>query len=364
MTGMDPESSPGPQRGGSVVPGLEPQWLVRLRHAVHIDFAPRHRPPSLLSLAVATVVSVVGSLGFDEACVHLATAIDPALGSYPHYQFSDYATLTVIGVVVACAGWPVVSFVSSTPRWVFLRSAVAVTVVLWLPDVWLLLQGQPPKAVAVLMVMHLGIALVTYNVLVHVARLRPSLRMVTEPYRLALTERMVRRLWSSMAILVAAELALGVVTIVSVPFKRPNTVLPTRATALYAAHGAVGIALGVGALLALVLSSVTGRMARIGAVMGAVGVAIGLAGGLCATFQTTRLLGMAAMMVGVVVAGVGYMVPSLEAMGKAEAARAAAAREALAQTRPPTGTASGARDKERDPQTSVNGHGDFEAPPR
>jgi hypothetical protein len=41
--------------------------------------------------------------------------------------------------------------------------------VLWLPDLYILASGQPPGAVAVLIVMHLAIALVTYNCLVRIA---------------------------------------------------------------------------------------------------------------------------------------------------------------------------------------------------
>jgi hypothetical protein len=43
---------------------------------------------------------------------------------------------------------------------------------LFLPDLYILKQGQPAKAVAVLMVMHLAIALVTYNALVRLAPVR------------------------------------------------------------------------------------------------------------------------------------------------------------------------------------------------
>ena len=41
---------------------------------------------------------------------------------------------------------------------------------LWLPDLYILADGEPPKAVAVLMLMHLAIAVVTYNCLVRIAR--------------------------------------------------------------------------------------------------------------------------------------------------------------------------------------------------
>jgi len=54
---------------------------------------------------------------------------------FVHFQFSDYAKLTVVGVLIACAAWPIVARVSSAPRWLFLRLAVLVTLVLLLPDV-------------------------------------------------------------------------------------------------------------------------------------------------------------------------------------------------------------------------------------
>jgi hypothetical protein len=50
--------------------------------------------------------------------------------------------------------------------------AIGVTLVLWLPDVYILVQGQPAKAVGFLFVMHLAIALVTYNALVRLAPVR------------------------------------------------------------------------------------------------------------------------------------------------------------------------------------------------
>jgi hypothetical protein len=83
-------------------------------------------------------------------------------------------------VVIACLAWPVVTRISSAPRWLFLRMAIAVTLVLWLPDVYILVGGQPAKAVAVLFVMHLAIAVVTYNALVHIAKTKP-LDQVSDP---------------------------------------------------------------------------------------------------------------------------------------------------------------------------------------
>ena len=87
-----------------------------------------------------------------------------------HFQFSDYSKLTIIGVVVACVGWPVITRVSSAPRWIYFRLAIVVTLVLFLPDLYILHNGAPGRAVAVLMVMHLAIAVVTYNSMVRIAR--------------------------------------------------------------------------------------------------------------------------------------------------------------------------------------------------
>ncbi len=139
---------------------------------VKVDFAPRHRQPSTIRLLVATAVSLAGSLGVDAAIVAVGTAVFPSTKGYVHFQFDDYAKLTVIGVFIACAAWPIVTRISSAPRWLFFRLAILVTLVLWLPDIYIWAKGQPAKAVAVLMCMHLAIALVTYNALVHIAPVR------------------------------------------------------------------------------------------------------------------------------------------------------------------------------------------------
>jgi hypothetical protein len=141
---------------------------------VKVDFAPTHRPPSSARVVVASAVSLVGSLAADAALVAIGEAVFPSTNGYGHFQFSDYSKLTIIGVVIACVAWPIVTRISSAPRWLFLRLAVVVTVVLLLPDVYILKQGQPPRAVAVLMCMHLAIAVVTYNALVRLAPVRPQ----------------------------------------------------------------------------------------------------------------------------------------------------------------------------------------------
>ena len=112
------------------------QLLERLR----VDLDPPHRQPSGLRLLLATVVSVVGSLVADALLVVLGTRI------------------------------------SSAPRWLFVRLAILVTLVLLLPDVYILVQGQSGEAIAILVLMHLAIAAITYNSLVRIAPTRPLLR--------------------------------------------------------------------------------------------------------------------------------------------------------------------------------------------
>jgi hypothetical protein len=155
------------------LPAQLPQPVGRVLRLLHVDFAPAHRQPSAVRVLAATIASVAGSLAADALLVVIGQAVFPSTRGYAHFQFSDYSKLTVIGVVVACVAWPVVTRISSAPRWLFLRMAVAVTLVLWLPDVYILVLGQPPRAVAVLFLMHLAIAVVTYSCLVHLARTKP-----------------------------------------------------------------------------------------------------------------------------------------------------------------------------------------------
>jgi hypothetical protein len=140
-----------------------------LRTLVRLDFAPRHRQPSTGRVVVAAVVALVGSLVVDAILVAVGTHVFPSTKGYVHFKFSDYGKLTTIGVIGACIGWPIVTRVSSAPRWLYFRLAILVTLVLLLPDVWILAHGAPLKAVFVLVLMHLAIAVVTYNAMVRIA---------------------------------------------------------------------------------------------------------------------------------------------------------------------------------------------------
>jgi hypothetical protein len=148
--------------------------LTQLASVARITFRPRHAQPKTSRVVLATVAAIAGSLAVDALLVVVGQAAFPGTKGYAHFQFHDYAKLTVIGVIIACVAWPVVTRISSDPRWLFFRLAILVTVVLLLPDAYILYRGQPADAVAVLMVMHLAIGLVTYNLLVHLAPAGPA----------------------------------------------------------------------------------------------------------------------------------------------------------------------------------------------
>jgi hypothetical protein len=154
-----------------LTPMLEPIALL-----ARLDFSPQHRQPPASRVLLATVAAIAGSLAADAILVVIGEAVFPGTKGYVHFRFSDYAKLTVIGVIIACAAWPVVTRVSSAPRWLFFRLVILVKLVLWLPDLYILYRGASGDAVAVLMLMHLAIALVTYNLLVHMAPVRPARR--------------------------------------------------------------------------------------------------------------------------------------------------------------------------------------------
>ena len=142
-------------------------WLERF----HIDFRP-HRQPSTYEVLFATVTAVIGSLILDAILVKIGETVFPKTVGYEHFKFMSYAKLTVIGVLGACAGWPIVTRITSQPKWLFLRMALVVTIVLLLPDLAIWALGQPGAAVFVLVWMHLAIAIVTYLSLVILAPVR------------------------------------------------------------------------------------------------------------------------------------------------------------------------------------------------
>ena len=296
------------------------------------------RPPEPARLLVALLLSLAGSLVLDALLVAAETAAFPATKGYGHFHFSDYGLLTAIGVVLACAAWVVVAQLAPDPRRVFLRLAVGVTVVLLLPDVWLLIRHEPGTAVVVLMCMHLGIALVTYNVLVHVAparevaaadrsegsseqhgaghaQLEPPTAAATAPEATGKVHPGPRPLgrwvWIAMMIGIGLELVCGIVALLIVPVQRPSAWAPGKGLAVYLVHAVLGGILTLAAMWLLTVAP-RERVVRAAISIGSVGLFLGAGGGILAVYRSSRFAGLGLMFAGSLIAFFGYLIPLIE----------------------------------------------------
>jgi len=200
--------------------------------------------------------------------------------------------------------------ICATPRWLFLRLTGLVMLLLWVPDLVLLLGRQPAPDVAVLMVLHGVVAVITYHSLV---RLAPPRRAAAEegPRPVRAGDPLARRS-TALAALVGVEFGLGVATLVLVPTGRPTGWWPEQGTVVYVAHALVGLPLTVLAVHFLLQTRRSPRLLRLSAWIGGVGVAVAGAGGVLAVSHPLRLAGVALMLTGPVAAGFGYLIPTFD----------------------------------------------------
>lgn len=157
---------------------LSPMSLIgQAMQLTRLDLRPHRRRPSLGRCAVGIILGVALSLFVNWLIVGAAEALFPSTRGFPHFQFEDYARLTVVGAFIACLGWPVLTRVSSSPLFVYLWIAVLGTLILWLPDVYILVVlHEPAPAVAVLAVMHLVVPLASVLTMISVAPMPRSRR--------------------------------------------------------------------------------------------------------------------------------------------------------------------------------------------
>lgn len=141
-----------------------------------LDFPTGRQQPSLWRFVVAVIVAVGGSLIACAVLVAVGTAVFPMTIGYGHFVFADYSKLVIIGVLIACASWPLVTLISSRAARLFLILTIAVTIVSFAPDLWILHTGQVAEGVLVLAVMHVAVALVTLPALVFIAPQRSTSR--------------------------------------------------------------------------------------------------------------------------------------------------------------------------------------------
>lgn len=125
-------------------------------------------------------------------------------------------------------------------------------------------------------------------------------------------DRADARLATILAALVGVDSAVGVATVVAVPFSRPTGLAPHGSLGLYLLHAVVGASLVIGGAVLLVRVRQSSRLARLTGWVGATGVALAGLGGLLTVAHPVRLAGMALMLLGAATAAFGYVVPTLE----------------------------------------------------
>ena len=279
-----------------------------------VDGAPAHRRPSPVRLAAAAIVSAGGSLGLNALLVHFATNESSSVRTFSHFRAWDYGTLTVLGALLGCAGWAAVTRISSAPRWLFLRLAAVAMLALWLPDLWLLVRGESATGVGALMVMHLVVAVVTYNAAVHLAPVREpvSATVAADSDAATSSEVTARRLAGVLACLVGVEFGLGIALLFFIPAGRPTGWVPGKGAGLYAAHALLGVPLAIGAVALVARARRMARTFQMAGWMGFSGVALAGIGGLLTVPHPARLAGMALMLIGPMIAGFGYLIPTLD----------------------------------------------------
>lgn len=130
-------------------------------------------PPTQRRMVAAGLVAAAVSLAAGLTLATIGRAAFTVPASFGKFAFGTYALLAVLGVAGATATWAAVTRLSSRPKWLLTRLAALVTALFLIPDFLLLgMPGDPAGPVAILMLMHLAIAVITYTALIKVAPVR------------------------------------------------------------------------------------------------------------------------------------------------------------------------------------------------
>jgi hypothetical protein len=116
----------------------------------------------------------------------------------------------------------------------------------------------------------------------------------------------------ALALLVGVEFVSGIAALVALPTGRPSGWLPPSGTTIYLAHAILGLPLALGAVALLVRVRGSTRISLLSGWIGCIGVAVAGIGGLLTAAHPLRLVGVACMLVGSVIAGFGYLLPTLD----------------------------------------------------
>ncbi len=113
-------------------------------------------------------------------------------------------------------------------------------------------------------------------------------------------------------VLVGLDVAFGIGAVALLPLHRLTGFLPSQQRGIYVAHAALGLPLVVGGLVLLARTLHASRISRLTGWIGMSGVALAGLGGLLTASNPLRLVGMAVMLIGAVVAAFGFALPSFE----------------------------------------------------
>jgi hypothetical protein len=134
---------------------------------------PGTAPPAHRRVMAAGLAAAALSLAAGVALAAIGRAAFTVPASFGEFAFGPYALVTVLGVAGATATWAALTRLSSRPAWLLTRLAALVTALFLIPDFLLLgTPGHPAGPVAILMLMHLAVAVVTYTALVTIAPVR------------------------------------------------------------------------------------------------------------------------------------------------------------------------------------------------
>jgi hypothetical protein len=134
----------------------------------------RTRSPHPAKLVGAAVLAiVVASLG-NTLLALIGKSTFSVPDDFKGFQPGAYVFLTFIGIVGASIAWAVIATRAAKPVELLRKLAVIIVPVTMLADIALLVAGQSPAGVAVLLIMHVVVGLAAYYTLTRIAPPRPA----------------------------------------------------------------------------------------------------------------------------------------------------------------------------------------------
>jgi hypothetical protein len=131
-------------------------------------------------------------------------------------------------------------------------------------------------------------------------------------------DRSNRHLAAALALLCGVESVLGIGALVAIPTGRPSGWLPSSGTTVYLAHAVLGLPLALGAAVLFVRVRGSTRILLLSGWIGGTGVALAGIGGLLTAAHPLRLVGLACMLVGPLIGGFGYLLPTFDRLDGAQ----------------------------------------------